>query len=327
MNGEKKSSVLYVLDILREYTDDKHSLTYAEIGKKLVSLYDVEIDRKTIARDIDILIMNGHDIVKKGNNGVALLSRNFEDGELLYLLDAIYSSRSMPTNYARDLVNKITSDRSFYDKKRFRFLEKIDDGSRVNNKQIFFTIEILNQAIEEGKKVELQYASYDVDKKLKPKKDGKVFKINPYFMVNNHGKYYLICNYDKYNNISNWKIENIVNIKILKEDVKPITSLDGQANFDLKKYMQEHIYMLAGKSVNAKIKIDNEERINDVISWFGNSARIYREKENLFVDLKVNEDALIYWALQYGESVEIVAPDESREKMKNVLRGVLKKYE
>lgn len=327
MNGEKKSSVLYVLDILREYTDDKHSLTYAEIGKKLVSLYDVEIDRKTIARDIDILIMNGHDIVKKGNNGVALLSRNFEDGELLYLLDAIYSSRSMPTNYARDLVNKITSDRSFYDKKRFRFLEKIDDGSRVNNKQIFFTIEILNQAIEEGKKVDLQYASYDVDKKLKPKKDGKVFKINPYFMVNNHGKYYLICNYDKYNNISNWKIENIVNIKILKEDVKPITSLDGQANFDLKKYMQEHIYMLAGKSVNAKIKIDNEERINDVISWFGNSARIYREKGNLFVDLKVNEDALIYWALQYGESVEIVVPDESREKMKNVLRGVLRKYE
>lgn len=327
MNGEKKSSVLYVLDILREYTDAKHSLTYAEIGKKLVSLYDVEIDRKTIARDIDILIMNGHDIVKKGNNGVALLSRNFEDGELLYLLDAIYSSRSMPTNYARDLVNKITSDRSFYDKKRFRFLEKIDDGSRVNNKQIFFTIEILNQAIEEGKKVELQYASYDVDKKLKPKKDGKVFKINPYFMVNNHGKYYLICNYDKYNNISNWKIENIVNIKILKEDVKPITSLDGQANFDLKKYMQEHIYMLAGKSVNAKVKIDNEERINDVISWFGSSARIYRENDNLFVDLKVNEDALIYWALQYGESVEIIAPQESREKMKNVLRGVLKKYE
>ncbi len=327
MNGEKKSSVLYVLDILREYTDANHSLTYAEIGKKLVSLYDVEIDRKTIARDIDILIMNGHDIVKKGNSGVALLSRNFEDGELLYLLDAIYSSRSMPTNYARDLVNKITSDRSFYDKKRFKFLEKIDDGSRVNNKQIFFTIEMLNQAIEEGKKVELQYASYDIDKKLKPKKDGKVFKINPYFMVNNHGKYYLICNYDKYNNISNWKIENIVNIKILKEDVKPVTALDGQANFDLQKYMQEHIYMLAGKSVNAKIKIDNEERINDVISWFGNSARIYREKNELFVDLKVNEDALIFWALQYGESVEVVAPQESREKMKNIIKGMLKKYE
>ena len=35
------------------------------------------------------------------------------------------------------------------------------------------------------------------------------YKINPYYMVNNHGKYYLVCNYDKYDNLSNYKIENI----------------------------------------------------------------------------------------------------------------------
>ena len=32
------------------------------------------------------------------------------------------------------------------------------------------------------------------DKKLQFKREGKVYKINPYEMVNNHGKYYLGCN-------------------------------------------------------------------------------------------------------------------------------------
>ena len=87
-------------------------------------------------------------------------------------------------------------------------------------------------------------------------------------MVNNHGKYYLVCNYDKYEDISNYKIENIANIRILDEDIKPLKSLPGQANFSIREYMKEHIYMTTGESVMAKLKLNNEDRINDVVDWF-----------------------------------------------------------
>jgi len=326
MINDKKSSVLYVLDILQTYTDNEHSLNYSQIGDKLSSIYGISLERKTIARDIDILIEKGYEIIKRGNYGVHLESRDFEEGELLYFIDAIYSSRSMPTRYAKELVAKLTKDYSIYDKKKYKYLEKIDDGSRADNKQLFYTIEILNEAIEQGKKVQFQYSSYGLDKKLKPKKDGKIYTINPYYMVNNHGKYYLVCNYEKYDNLSNYKIECISNIKILDEPIRSVTELPGQEKFSIKNYMQEHIYMVGGKSVNASIRVDNVERVNDIISWFGDKISLSQSDNGIIASLTVNEDSLIYWALQYGEHVEILMPKETREKMKNTLEQILKKY-
>lgn len=324
---EKKSSILYILDILQTYTDKNHSLTYSVLAEKLRNIYDIVIERKTIARDIDILIDKGYDIKRKGNNGVALENRELEDGELIYLIDAVYSSRSIPTKYARDLIGKLTKNCSIYEKDKYKNVEKVDDGVKVDNKQLFYTIEILNEAIEKGLKVEFQYNVYDIDKKLKPKKDGKVYKVNPYYMVNNKGKYYLICNYDKYDNLGNYKIDCISNIKLTDENIKQLKDLPGQEKFSLKDYMREHIYMFAGKSVDATLEISTEERINDVVNWFGEGASIYKQDGKIYVDLTVNEDSIIFWALQFGKSVEIVRPVETRNKIKAILKEMIVKYE
>ena len=327
MNSDKKSSLLYVLKILTKYTDKNHKLTYADIARKLREEYDSELERKTIARNIDILMDNGYDIIKNGNNGVYLGTRDFEDGELMFLTDAIYSSKSVPTKYAKDLVEKLTRSNSVYDKRRYTHLEKIDDNSRLDNKQLFYTIEQIEEAINNNKKIEFQYGAYNKDKKLSFRNDGKLYKINPYYMVNNHGKYYLVCNHDKYDTISNYKIENIANIRILDEDIKPLKSLPSQSNFSIKEYIKEHIYMTTGESVMARIKVANEDKINYVVDWFGNDIAIENYKGDTYVSLRVNEDALVYWAMQYGESVEVVSPISTRSKIKNVLNTMVKKYE
>ena len=119
MASEKKSSLLYILKILQENTDENHTLTYADIGEKLYSGFGIEIERKTIASSIDILSEHGYDIVKCGKKGLYLGERDYEDGELLFLIDAIYSSNSMPTKYAKDLVSKLTQNYSRFKKKKF----------------------------------------------------------------------------------------------------------------------------------------------------------------------------------------------------------------
>lgn len=327
MASDKKSCLLYILNILKEYTDEKHLMTYQMIGDKLYDSFGILIERKTIASNIDVLTENGYDIVKCGKNGLYLGSRDFEEGELLFMIDAIYSSKSMPTKYAKDLVKRLTSSFSKYEKKRFNHLEKIDDGTRTDNREIFWTIEVLNDAIEQKKKVEFQYSAYGIDKKLAVKGDGKFYKINPYFMVNNRGKYYLVCNYDKYNDISNYKIECISNIKILDEDSKPIESIEGGEKFSIKDYMKEHIYMVAGGSVSAEVEITNPQRVNDFIDWFGKDVDIREVNGKIVASLKVNEESLVYWALQYAESVEILKPLSTREKMKTIIQKLSKKYE
>lgn len=325
MINEKKSSILYVLDIIKKYSDEKHYLTYADIIGKLDRDYGITLERKTIARDVDALTDYGYDIHKAGNKGLYLASRDFEQGELLYLIDAIYSSRFMPTNYAKDLVEKLMKNYSMFDQKQLKHLEKIED-SEADNKQLFYTIEILNEAITKKRKVEFKYNAYGLDKKLSPKED-KIYKINPYFMVNNHGKYYLVCNYDKYNDLANYKIDCITDIKILDEKAKKITELDGQENFSMKQYVKEHIYMTHGESVNAELKFANKKFVNDFIEWFGKNVELEETDSGIIAKAKVNEDALIFWSLQYGEHVEILKPAKTREKILSIIKNILDKYE
>lgn len=326
MVSEKKGSVLYVLEILKQSSDENHPLTYEEIINKLYNLYGIEIERKTVARDVSILQDFGYDIVKRGNRGLYLGFRDFEEGEILYLIDAIYSSRFMPTTYAKDLANRITKNLSEYKRKKIKHLEKIDDGTRTDNKEIFWTIELLNEAIEQKKKVEFQYGAYGIDKKLKLKGDGKFYKINPYFMVNNRGKYYLVCNNDKYDDISNYKLECISNIKVLNEPIKPISNLPNHDNFSIKNYVKEHIYMVFGNSVNAEVKLSSEDKVNDFIDWFGKDVSFEKTPTGIIASLKVNEESLIFWALQYGKHVEVLKPTQTREKIKDILKTMTEIY-
>ena len=76
----------------------------------------------------------------------------------------------------------------------------------------------------------------------------------------------------------------------------------------------------------AKLKVANEDKINDIVDWFGSDISIQKVKDELFVNLRVNEDALIYWAMQYGESVEIVSPTNTRNKIRALLNSMLEKY-
>ena len=157
MEGDKKVIILYVLEILKKYSDDTHLLTYQDIIDRLYKDYQVVAERKSIARNIDVLTDFGYEIIKKGNTGCYLGYRDFDDGELVFLIDAIYSSKSIPSKYAKDLVEKVTKNCSTYKKSKICNIEKIDEGTRPDNKQIFFTLEILNEAIERGKKVKFQF--------------------------------------------------------------------------------------------------------------------------------------------------------------------------
>jgi predicted DNA-binding transcriptional regulator YafY len=87
------------------------------------------------------------------------------------------------------------------------------------NKQLFYSIEVLNEAINKGRKVEFMYNDFGIDMKPHPRiaSDGKPRKyiINPYQMVATNGRYYLICNYEKYDGVSNYRIDRISEIEML----------------------------------------------------------------------------------------------------------------
>ena len=326
-NTDKKLAILYLLDILKKYTDEKHSLTYAEIDNKLQNEYGIKLDAKTIAKYINLLQDYGIDIEKRGNNGCAVISRNIDNSELSFLIDAVFSSKPISSQHAQDLIQTLLKDSSVYEKKRYSYIYKADEITRANNKEYFYTIDTISRAIEENKQISFTYNEVLLNKKLKARFNGKEFIINPYFMINNHGKYYLVCNYDKYNTLSNYKIECISNIKILDTKIKPLQLLEDTQDFDISKYVNEHIYMFTGKTIQTTIKINNPKILNDVVDWYGENIIVKEKDDEIFVSFNVNEQAFLYWALQYGMNIEVVKPLTTRNKYVEMLKQILTKYE
>lgn len=323
--NNKKLSIIYTLKVLQDYSDEKHLLSQTEIANKINNIYGLECERKSIGANIESLIDLGYDIVKS-KSGCCLASRDLEISEVRFLIDAVFSSKAINGKHARDLAKKLSQSLSVYERKQYNYLYKTEDVERAENKQIFYNIELLHNAIENNKQVSFIYNKYDVDGTLIPRRD-KPFVINPYFMLNNMGNYYLVCNNDPFDDVANFRIEDITDIKILDSNIKPVTTLKGfEKGFDIASYINDNIYMFGDRKITAKIKIRDDYMVNQAKKWFGKNIRIEKENNQYYGYLKNSESSIVYWSLQYGESIEIIEPVETREKMKEIVKSLSNKY-
>lgn len=323
----KKLSILYLLKVLKEYSDENHPLTQEQIAKKIEAMSGIVCERKSVASNINNLIDFGFDIQKVvGKKGVYLAQREFEPSEISFLVDAVFSCKSVGSKQARELAQKLSNTLSVYEQKKYNYVYKTDEVSRTNNKQIFYNIEVIHRAIEDNKQISFIYNKYDIDGNLVPRKQ-KPYTINPYFMVNSMGNYYLVCNNNYFDKIANFRIEEITDIKILDTDIKPVTELVGyEKGLDIAKYINSNVYMFGDNQIDVKLKIDNEYMVSQVRKWFGKNVKV-KEQDGVFYGyLTTSEMSIIYWALQYCENVEIVEPLQTREKIKQMANNLNERY-
>ena len=329
----KRFTRFRVFEILNDFTNGDRHLKHTEIQEKLSSIYDIHIERKNVRECIDDINYLGEPygiyVNSEKGDGAFLLSRVFEKSEIGFLIDAVFSSKSINQKQAQELTNKLQRFLSKEDRKSFYYVSKSGEITRTDNKLVFYNLDIILDAIAKGKKIKFKYNRYYLDSLKNEKMKNRKLVASPYYLVNNQGKYYLVCNNNYFNDIANYRIERMSDIQILDEEVKPIKSLEGCENgLDIAKYANENIYMFSNKAINAKIKIDNEYSISYVQDWFGENANIYQDKHDnkIYANIHGNEQALIYWCLQYGESIELIEPVSTREKIKVIIDNMGEKY-
>lgn len=359
----KKLLILYILDILQKYTDEEHTLSQKEIQDILKKEYEMPVDRKAVKRNLLNLIEYGSDIeyrevprkeifrkkdsasdedtvdfMEKESSEDNLLwtdfylKQKFTNEELRLLIDSLLFSKHIPYSQATDLITKLESLSNIYFKSRSQYIYPLP-ADRTDNRQVFYNIGILDEAIRKKKKVSFEYVEYHTDKKmhLKKQKDGSVreYIVTPYQMAAQEGKYYLICNYDKYDDISNYRVDRIRNIQILEEKGKPFETLkwSGHQPMNLNEYMKEHVYMYSGENAFVKFRIV-KAMISDVIDLFGKDVKFSEETDtHVSVSVHVNERAAEQFAKNYAPDVMILQPKKLRDKLRNDLKKAGEAYE
>lgn len=330
MLPNKKSSILLVLKVLEEYTDEEHYLTQQEIADKIYQIYDIELERKSVGSSLSMLEELDYDIDKGPKGGFALLSRTFDQTEASYLIDAIFSSRSIDGRQAKKIADQVSSCFSKYQRKDYSYIYKSSEINRTDNKQVLYNISVIHEAIKQGKRVGFQYLAYDAEGNQTVRRDGFEFIVSPYYLINNFGRYYLLCNYrEKYRALQTFRVDYMVNIQI-KDDwpIKNMNDLkEGPKDFSISKYLNDHIYMFGGDVIEAELELDGDWGILIVKDWFGGNAKLSHKDGKTYIKVKCNETALYYWIMQYSDCVKVISPSSLVEKTKEGLMKALERYQ
>ena len=107
--NKQRLKLLYLMEIFSKDTDDEHMLTLPQIISKLKA-YGVDVERKTLYQDFEILRDYGFDIVgvqTQRNYYYHIGNRQFELPELKLLVDSVQSAKFMTKKKSNALIKKL----------------------------------------------------------------------------------------------------------------------------------------------------------------------------------------------------------------------------
>lgn len=312
---------IYILEILERHSSSLHRLSQEQIIHYLDIDYNLQLSRKTISGYLSELRADGY---IAGSRGVYRVNK-LSDNELRLLIDGVLFGQHIPQKDAEQLIEKLKSFSCISLKSKIKNVCYLEDINHTSNDSLYNILDIIDEAINRNCKMEITYCGYESDGKLH---NWEKQIVNPYYIVAEKSRYYLICYAGRNDILENRRLDRISDVKILKEKRKPLETFPQYAHgFNLGLYMKEHIYMFSGKSVPVKMRIQ-KKRIGDFIDWYGNQYRILTEDtDHIILRIMANENAVYYWALQYGGIAEVLEPLELRNKIIRGLKDMIRQYE
>lgn len=310
IKNHKRLMPLYILNILKKYTDQDKHLRQNEIVKLLQDSFKINCERKSVARNIKYLIDAGFDI--RNEKGYYIVDQQFNDCEVSLMINNILYAKYLPKNHRNSLIEKLSSLASKSFQSNLNYNKFIKDY-HCQNTQVFYTIEILNQAIIENKKVKFHYNSYKCDKKLHPLVAEK-FTIMPYKIIISNGWPYIVSN----NNLS-FRIDHITNIEIIEQKIQENISSN------LPSYFHENLNTNLNNYRIVKFRA-KKTIINDIMDEFENFEFTGECKDYCYVKTNIDINTMFYWSFKHGTDIKIISPQILKQKIKNAAQHLANQY-
>ena len=295
----EKAYALCLLEILQEHSDAEHILPMREIIAKMQVIYGIRPDRRTIYAAAALLIGLGYDLSVYEENGVGyyLRSRPLEQSEVLLLTDAVYAFPFISARQTEQLVQKLQKQLSCHQRKKYRHLTIARQQRKTDNRQVFWNVEQLDEAITRKKKVQMDYLHYGLDKKQHITNSHTV---SPYEMTYLNEHYYLICVPDDVPKTRLFRIDRMANIRLLEAPRSEQPAIRQEA--------QDAVYAYVGAPEQIVMRCDRWI-LDDVIDRFGSDVRITGDGEEHFTAaFTAPPRGIKFWALQYLPYVELLQP-------------------
>lgn len=316
--------LLYTLLVLKKYSHSDKLLTTTDIMEYIQEDFDLEkkLDRRTVSKHLKILKqlhlhsedlkepIFPYELIQEGRK--YYLRSNFEQSEVKMLCDAVASSRFIPKVYSEQLIQKLGAlVGQNYTAKYANRIQFKDHEEKEYNVSLFYNIEQVSEAIEQGRAIEFDYYKYNLNKELIPFNgtDCDRRKVYPYYLIWTLNHYYVMCRYEDYEKDYFLRLDKMKNIDILKQKVDPLP-----AEFDIHTYTRNQVFMFGGTSEPIRFRCKCSI-LGPVIDFFGEDVEIRPlDEEHFQVRIETSQQSIFYWLVQYAGSIDQIEPAELRER-------------
>ena len=316
----RKSSLLYLTKLLIENTDDQHPLTTTDIISYFAGL-GLTVDRKTLKADINLIFDFGIDVIsiKSSQNKYFIGQRQFQIPELKLLIDAVESSKFITAQKSAELVEELSHLAS---KNQAEILKRqlyVPNRIKSENEQIYYVVDIINEAINSGKKIQFKYFEYTPKKKKVFRNNGELYVISQYALFWNEDHYYLIGHSEKHNKIVKFRVDRMYSPKQSFAGV-----VKTPVGFNIAEYTKHVLEMYDGEPINVELQCSNE-LMKVIINRFGENVDTKLiDKLTFKAKLVVSKSPTFFgWVFQFGGKIRILSPKSVKDEYDTMLTRAL----
>jgi len=323
---EKNGNILYILNVLKKYSDEDHMLFAAEIQRKIKEIYDVKIDTRTIRRNLLKYKLN-YDISTREDNGKGYYinrdpETDFEPGEVRAIIDNFSYANYIVPNVAKEIIKKCKNLQTVYENEKLKDYQIYSVNSKTENSEVIKNIEDISNSIYNNHKLKFEYWKYEITNKLE-KQIVSTPTVSPFAIIYNKQEFYFIGIKDGQNKFYHYRLDRMKNVKELNEKIN-IKKTKSQ----IKDFAESTVEMFGGKKEEIEA-ICNKMLLNAIFDIFGKNVTIERIPGNdkdfkLIVDS--NPIGFKMWAMRNIDMVEVVRPETLRNEMREVVQKAIEKY-
>lgn len=321
-SANQKQKLLYLIDYLKKNTDDTHVVSTAQIIEYMAS-NGIKVERKTVYADIDTLCEYGYDVIRVGgkSGGYFLGARDFELAEVKLLVDLVQSSKFITTSKSRELIRKLEKEVSRYDAGKLHRQVVVADRNKTSNENIYYSVDVIYEAIAHNVKVKYQYFEWDEKKQQRLRKDGDYYKVSPWLLTWEDENYYLMAYDDEAGILKHYRVDKMLHIELTNE------VRTGEAEFekvDVASFSKKTFGMFAGEERTLQLVAD-ASMTGVLVDRFGRDVPIRRlDEKNVLVRANVAVSPHFYgWLAGFAGKISIYGPADVKESYREYIKELL----
>ena len=306
-DNKQKIKLLYLMEILRQDTDEQHPISTNQICARL-SEQGISCERRTVGMDMKVLNDYGYEIMTKmvGHEKAYYIDdRSFSVPEIKILMDAVQAAKFITPGKSEALIEKLAALGGSHQAEILKGNIVCFDTCKHTNEMIFYNVQALEDAIRERKKASFLYFDLNENKAKVYRRDGERYTVDPMALVYNEDYYYLMSFNSKHDAITTYRVDRMERVQVEDEPVCPQAIVEGA---DIHEYTSQVFKMYNGQPETVTLEFD-DSLIGAIIDRFGEEVSITRiGKKKCSVIVKVQDSPVFRgWVHQFDKKMKIVS--------------------